>query len=554
MEKQLQQIIYQAALKAYQAGILPVMPVEDVNIEVPRIKSHGDFSTNYAMAMAKQQKKHPREIADALLDNIITTDDSIIERVELAGVGFINFFIKHSAWTPCLNRVLQEGARYGSGNMGQNRRVQVEFVSANPTGPLHIGHGRGAAVGDAVAAILAFCGYQVEREYYINDSGRQIGTLGRSVYLRLKEARGANVEFSEDCYQGGYIKDIARELYAEEGAALLALPEDEAVTVCARYAAGVILDGIKADLAAFNIYFDHYFSEQRLYDSGRVEAVLKLLEQNGLAYRREGALWAQTTRFGDEKDRVVIRANGLTTYFASDIAYCQEKFERGFDRVINVMGADHHGYIPRLKAGVDMLGFDSARLQAILVQMVNLLRQGKLVAMSTRSGEFETLRAVIDEVGADAARFTFLTRSYDSMLDFDLDVAKMQSNENPVYYVQYVHARISSILQKAAEAGVTVGVFAEGLEKLTSSEEMDLIKALYAFPCVVAEAGAHLAPHRLTHFLMEFAGAFHSFYNAHRVLDEDAVMTSARLNLVSAVRQVIKNGLMLLGVNAPEKM
>lgn len=554
MEKQLQQIIYQAALKAYNDGVLPQAPLETVNIEVPRIKTHGDFSSNYAMTMAKLQGKAPREIAAAVMNNIVTGDDALIERVELAGGGFINFFVRHSAWTPIITAVLEQGDRYGESAVGQNQRLQVEFVSANPTGPLHIGHGRGAAVGDAVSSLLKACGYSVEREYYINDSGRQIGTLGRSVYLRMRENQGETVDFPQDCYQGDYIKDITKTLLDLEGPALLQKPEDAAIAICARYAAGVILDGIKDDLAAFNIYFDNYFSEQSLYDSGRVDAVLKLLEENGMAYREDGALWAKTTIFGDEKDRVIIRANGQTTYFASDIAYSQEKFQRGFDRIINVMGADHHGYIPRLKAGVAMLGYDAEQTSAILVQMVNLLREGRPVAMSTRSGEFETLRSVVDEVGVDAARFIFLTRSYDSPLDFDLDVAKKQSNENPVYYVQYVHARICSLLEKAAEAGFADIALTAGLAKLTAPEEMALIKALKTYPAVIAEAGATLAPHRLTHFLMEFAAAFHSFYNVHRVLDEDREVSMGRLNLVKAVRQVFKNGLALLGVSAPVKM
>lgn len=554
MEKQLQQIIYQAALKAHEQGFLPQTPPLNVNIEVPRIKTHGDFSSNYAMAMTKSQNKSARDIAGILVNHLETGVNSIIERVELAGPGFINFFVKHSAFTPYITKVLSAGDCYGTNNTGQNRRVQVEFVSANPTGPLHIGHGRGAAVGDAVASLLKACGFNVEREYYINDSGRQIGTLGLSVYLRMRELNGASVDFPADCYQGAYIKNIARELLAKEGASLLQKPEDEATLICARYAAGVILNGIKNDLAAFNIHFDNYFSEQSLYDSGRVNAVIKLLEDKGLVYCEEEALWAKTSLFGDEKDRVVVRANGLTTYFASDIAYCQEKFERGFERVINVMGADHHGYIPRLKAGVSMLGHNAQNLNAILVQMVNLLRNGKPVAMSTRAGEFEELGAVINEVGVDAARFIFLTRSYDSPLDFDLDVAKKQSNENPVYYVQYVHARICSILEKAREAGLTDFAADFGLNKLVAAEEMDLIKALQTYPQVVAEAGATLAPHRLTHFLMEFAAAFHSFYNVHRVLDEDRELSCGRLNLVKAVRQVIKNGLTLLGVSAPEKM
>lgn len=554
MEKQLQQIIYQAALKAYNEGVLPQAPLETVNIEVPRIKAHGDFSSNYAMTMAKLQGKAPREIAASIMDNIATGNDDLIERVELAGGGFINFFVRHSAWTPIITAVLEQGDRYGENTVGENRRMQVEFVSANPTGPLHIGHGRGAAVGDAVSSLLKACGYSVEREYYINDSGRQIGTLGRSVYLRMRENQGETVDFPQDCYQGDYIRDIAKTLLDLEGRALLQKPEDEAIALCARYAAGIILDGIKDDLAAFNIYFDNYFSEQSLYDSGRVDAVLKLLEEKGMAYREDGALWAKTTLFGDEKDRVIIRANGQTTYFASDIAYSQEKFQRGFNRIINVMGADHHGYIPRLKAGVAMLGYDAEQTSAILVQMVNLLREGKPVAMSTRSGEFETLRSVVDEVGVDAARFIFLTRSYDSPLDFDLDVAKKQSNENPVYYVQYVHARTCSLLEKAAESNLTDFPVTAGLDKLTSPEEMALIKALKTYPAVIEEAGTTLSPHRLTHFLMEFAAAFHSFYNVHRVLDDDLDVSMGRLNLVKAVRQVFKNGLTLLGVSAPAKM
>jgi arginyl-tRNA synthetase len=439
--------------------------------------------------------------------------------------------------------------------MGRGHNVQVEFVSSNPTGPLHVGHGRGAAVGDSVASILAFSGYEVQREYYINDSGRQIRTLGLSVLLRYRALFGETVNFPETCYQGDYIKDMARALKEKHGDGLLAQDEDDAVSACARYAAGLIIDGIRQDLLDFGVSFDQWFSEQSLYDTGRVEACIARLRENLLVYEKDGALWFKTSDFGDEKDRVVVRNNGITTYFASDIAYHQEKFERGFDTVIDVWGADHHGYIPRMKAAVEASGTNPDQFQVILVQLVNLLRGGEPVAMSTRAGEFVTLQDVVKEVGRDAARFLFLTRHYDSTLDFDLEVAKQKSNDNPVYYVQYVHARIASICRKA-DIPLADGeaLDPQALATLTTPDDVQLIKLLNRYPDIIATSARFREPHRVTFYLMTLAGAFHSYYNRQRVLTDDPVATKGRLYLVTAVQKVIRNGLTLLGVSAPERM
>ncbi len=434
----------------------------------------------------------------------------------------------------------------------------MEFVSANPTGPLHVGHGRGAAVGDTVANLLSFCGYDVHREYYINDSGRQIRTLGNSVFLRYKELCGEKIDFPKDCYQGDYIIEYAKEIRAEKGESLLKQDESEAVSYCARIAADAILEGIRKDLEDFGVSFDNWYSEQSLFDSGKVETVIKAFRDKGIIYENDGAFWFKTTDFGDEKDRVVIRSNGLTTYFASDIAYHQEKFERGFERIVDVWGADHHGYIPRLSASIEASGHRRDHFSVILIQLVSLLRGGIPVAMSTRSGEFDTLQEVVSEVGKDAARFIFLTRHHESHLDFDLELAKKKSNDNPVYYVQYVHARISSIMEKAAERGIDISEICNAgynqIHGLTEPEEIQLIKALSRYPEVIAAAGNFMEPHRITYYLMELASGFHTYYNKHKVLTDDSDLTFARLYLVTAVQKVIRNGLELLGVSAPEKM
>ena len=555
MKSKLKRMLVDAVGRAHAGGALPAADTGDMVVEAPKHAAHGDFSTNLAMVTAKSQRMAPRRIAEIVLAHL-EDPEGLLADTAIAGPGFVNFFIRPEAWAPVLARIHAAGERYGAGDLGRGRRVQVEFVSANPTGPLHVGHGRGAAVGDAVANILAMAGWDVRREYYINDSGRQIRTLGRSVHLRYLEICGRTVDFPADCYQGDYIRALAEEIRAARGDDLLAMDEAAAVEACARHAAGAILAGIRRDLEDFGVRFDQWFSEQGLFDAGRVEAAIDALRHRGIVYEKEGALWCGTSAFGDEKDRVVVRNNGLTTYFASDIAYHRDKFRRGFERVIDVWGADHHGYIPRMTAAVEASGQRRDQFRVILVQLVNLLRGGQPVAMSTRAGEFVTLADVVAEVGRDAARFIFLTRHYESPLDFDLELAKQQTNDNPVYYVQYVHARIASILRKAADDyGIeTVTPDPEALAALDTPEDVQLIKALAGYPEVVAAAAEMLEPHRVTFFLMDLAAAFHAYYNRHRVLVEDPRVAAGRLLLVRTVQQIIANGLGLLGVSAPERM
>jgi len=554
MKQKIIDLIAAAARKAHAAGCLPASELPPVEVEEPKMGSHGDFATNFAMLAAKTQKMAPRKIAQAVVDHLEDSDNLLVQ-VDIAGPGFINFFIKPQAWAPWVHQVLTQGSAYGASQMGRGLKVQVEFVSANPTGPLHVGHGRGAAVGDSVASLLDFCGYDVQREFYINDSGRQIQTLGRSVLLRAMEILGQAVDFPEDCYQGDYIRDLAREVIAAKGADFFAGDEDQALGYCARYAAAANIAAIRKDLMDFGIEYQHWFSEQSLYDSGRVDQVLEEMKARGMVYCQDGAWWFKSSAFGDEKDRVVVRQNGQTTYFASDIAYHQDKYKRGFEKVIDVWGADHHGYIPRMTAAVEAGGQRPDQFQVILVQLVNLLRGGQPVAMGKRSGEFVTLKDVIDEVGRDAARFIFLTRDYASPLDFDLEVAKQKTNDNPVYYVQYVHARIASIMRKAAEQGIGPVAWRESAAaQLVEAEEIQLIKAMVRYSEVLRSAVEILAPHRVAFYLMDLAALFHAYYNKHRVLDGDTEQTHARLCLILAVQTVIRNGLTLLGVSAPESM
>ncbi len=554
IKQQIERIVHQALDDAFRAGQLPSSDFPAFVVEEPNVEAHGDFSTNAAMVMASIQKMAPRKIAGILVEHL-QRHPSGVKRIDIAGPGFINFYLSSAAWHPVVRRIAEQGGAFGASDVGRGRRVQVEFVSSNPTGPLHVGHGRGAAVGDAVAAILAACGYDVQREYYINDSGRQIHTLGQSVYLRLREHFGRTVDFPETCYQGDYIRELAAEIAAAEGKAALQWPEDQAIRHCARYACEKILAGIRRDLGDFGVTFDRWFSEQSLYDNGQVDESIAFFRERGLIYEKDGALWFKTSAFGDEKDRVVVRSNGQTTYFASDIAYHQDKFRRGFDRVIDVWGADHHGYIARMTAAVEAGGIARERFGVILVQLVNLLRGGEPVAMSTRAGRFDTLAQVIREVGRDAARFIFLSRHHESALDFDLELARQKTNDNPVFYVQYVHARISSILRKAREQGMEgVAWDADAVAQLTAPEETALIKAMDRFPDTVSAAAEMLEPHRITYYLMNLASLFHAYYNKHRVLTDDARLSRGRLCLVLAVRQVIRNGLTLLGVSAPEKM
>ncbi len=531
------------------SGVMP-----EIGLEVPAHTEHGDFSTNVAMAMARAEKKAPRKIAETIVE-ALGDGDGMWDRIEIAGPGFINFYLTPRCWFGMLDDVYRQGELYGRTHTGAGRKVQVEFVSANPTGPLHIGHGRGAATGDAVAAVMTAAGYDVQREYYINDAGNQMLTLGRSLFLRYKELLGEAVDFPTDCYQGVYIVDLAREVLEKEGERLRDLPEEEALRFFSDFGGGKIRDGIEDDLAAFGVHFDNWYSEQSLYDRQEVERGIALLQERGLTYEKEGAIWFRTTDYGDDKDRVLVRSNGATTYFASDVAYHKEKYDRGFDTVIDVWGADHHGYVPRMKAVLAGLERNPQDLQIILVQLVNLLRNGQQVAMSTRSGEFVTLREVIDEVGRDACRFFFLMRRSDSQLDFDLELAKKQSNENPVFYVQYAHARVCSINRNAEEQGMSIPVQGQvDFDCLTLEDELMLAKLVSRYPEVVDGAAANFEPHRIVFYLQELAARFHSYYNKGRVIIDDPEVSQARLYLINCVRTVLHNALVLLGVSAPDRM
>lgn len=555
MKDKLEKIMKSAALEAFKAGDLNSGEFGDIAIEETKNAAHGDFATNFALAGASIQKMPPRKIAEAILRHITDPENIIIE-TQIAGPGFINFFISPAAWYPALQEVYEKGALFGAVNIGRGRKVQVEFVSANPTGPLHVGHGRGAVVGDALASILNFCGFDAHREYYINDAGRQIRTLGTSVYLRCLELAGRKIDFPDDAYQGEYIYNIAKSLMSEKKETLFSMAEEDAIDTSARYAAGLILDGIRTDLENLGIRFDTWFSEQTLYDAGKVENTIKMAKEKDLAYEFEGAVWFRSSSFGDDKDRVIVRGNGLTTYFASDIAYHVDKFERGYDKIIDVWGADHHGYVPRLTAAIAALGYKPDQFKVVLAHLVNLVRQGEPVSMSTRAGQFVTLSDVVDEVGVDAARFIFLTRHHESPLDFDLELAKQKTNDNPVYYVQYVYARISSIMKKAgAQHGIDSNeAFNDIPSNLTAPEEIQLMKHLARYREIIEGAAKLMEPHRVAYYLMELAAAFHAYYNKHRVISDDVVLSRDRLYLVKGVRTVIGNGLTLLGVSTPESM
>ncbi len=542
-----------SALAAKAAGALTFEALPAFEIETPKVAEHGDFAANIAMLLASQAKRPPRQIAEIVVQ-YLAPPAGLLAKVEIAGPGFINFFIEESYWFGVLPEIHELGSTYGNSDLGAGKKVQVEFVSANPTGPLHIGHGRGAALGDVLANLLAATGHRVEREYYINDVGNQIFTLGKSLYYRLRELRREKVEFPKDGYQGDYMKDLARQYAAEQGP----LPEgelgDEEITVLGRYAGDQILAGIDRDLKDFGVTFDRWFSETSLYEEGWVERAFERLKKEGLMYEQEGALWFASTRFGDDKDRVVKRSTGATTYFASDIAYHLQKFERQFDLMVDLWGADHHGYVPRLKAAAQALGFGE-RLRVLLVQLVTLLRHGEPVAMTTRGGTFETLRDVIDEVGKDAARFMFLTRRADAPLDFDLEVAKQQNAENPVYYVQYAHARLASVFRQPEAKGLEEAAPEPALFPLLSlAEEVELVKRLAAYPELVDGAALYLEPHRITYFLTELASQLHSYYYKHRFITDNGNLTKARLALVKGVKTVLAHGLGLLGVTAPETM
>jgi len=601
MKQQVQDLLATALRSLADDGLPLTADYPAAQVERSRGPSHGDFSSNVALVTAKAAHSKPRELAQRLMEAL--PDSPLVARVEIAGPGFLNFFLTPNAYLSLIPEILAAGPDYGRSRFGAGKRVQVEFVSANPTGPLHVGHGRGAAYGAVVADLLAAVGFDVQREYYVNDAGRQMDILATSVWLRYLELCGEELRFPANGYRGDYVWDIAATLHRDHGDAYLhaseevlaGVPEDaasadelddagnplsdapagdkeqhvDALIERAKRLLGdnryrfvfelglnTILDDIRDDLSLFGVEYQEWYSERSLTESGAVNKAIERLRHSGHAYEKNGALWFRSTDFGDEKDRVVVRDNGQITYFASDIAYHMDKLERGFERVIDIWGADHHGYVPRVKAALQALGDDPSKLDVLLVQFAILYRNGEKAQMSTRSGEFVTLRELRKEVGCDAARFFYVMRRCEQHLDFDLDLAKSQSNDNPVYYVQYAHARVCSVLRQAAEKGMAAEPTPgdANLERLTQTHEQDLLKTMARYPDVVEAAALNEEPHQLTHYLRELANDFHTYYNAHQFLVQDAALRDARLKLILAARQVLRSGLNLLGVSAPESM
>jgi len=587
LKHEIEQLLVQAVRGLQAGGVLPESIDYKIVVDRARQKEHGDFATNLAMMLAKPAGKPPRELAEHLIKALPASP--LVAKTEIAGPGFINFFLTQGAQLNVIDSVLDQGQRYGHSEVGGGRKIQVEFVSANPTGPLHVGHGRGAAYGATVANLLQAAGYSVHREYYVNDAGRQMDILATSIWLRYLDLAGETITFPVNGYKGDYIWDIAATLHRENGDAyrhpaavvFKDLPPDEsgetgggdkekhidALIDRAKTLLGkdnyrkvfdlgleVILGDIRQDLEEFRVTYDDWFSERTLTDSGKVKQCLDRLQQSGHVYEKGGALWFRSTDFGDEKDRVVVRDNGQATYFASDIAYHMDKLERGFERVIDIWGADHHGYVPRVKAALAAIGDDPSKLDVLLVQFAVLYRGGEKVQMSTRSGEFVTLRELRKEVGNDAARFFYVLRKCEQHMDFDLDLAKSQSNDNPVYYVQYAHARVCSVFRQLTEKKMSYDRTQADHGLLTEDHEQVLITALSRYPELLENAAQSHEPHQLAQYLRELANGLHTYYNAHTFLVEDDALRNARLNLISAVRQVIANGLELLGVAAPESM
>jgi arginyl-tRNA synthetase len=586
VKEHIAQILAGAVAKLQGDGVLPGDLTPVIIVEHTREREHGDFASNLALALAKAARCRPRELAGRLVAAIAA--DALIDRVEVAGPGFINFFLGPDAYHSVIGEILERASGFGRSRHGAGQSIQVEFVSANPTGPLHVGHGRGAAYGAAVAALLEAIGYRVHREYYVNDAGRQMDILAASVYLRYLELCGEDIPFPSNGYQGDYVWDIGATLHREQGERLwhpaatvfTDVPADEPAggdrethidAVITRlqtllgqedyrlvFDAGLnaILHNIRQDLKEFGVVYDEWFSERSLTENGAVEKVIARLKQSGHTYVKDGALWFRSTDYGDEKDRVIVRENGQKTYFASDIAYHANKLERGYVRVIDIWGADHHGYVPRVRAALKALGDDPAKLDVLLVQFAVLYRGGAKVQMSTRSGEFVTLRELRQEVGNDAARFFYVMRKCEQHMDFDLDLARSQSSDNPVYYVQYAHARVMSVFRQLAEKGYgwDRALGARHLALLGEMHEQQLMISLSRYPEVIEDAALNHEPHLLTHYLRELANDFHTYYNAHTFLVADEPLRNARLNLIAATRQVIANGLQLLGVSAPDVM
>lgn len=542
--------IKKAALTAIEKGTVKEGELPEVLLEVPPQKEFGDFASNFAMQSARSLKCNPRIVAQAVIDNL---DCAYVDRAEIAGPGFINFYLKDNWLSDMFANIVKAGENYGNLTAPTNEKIQLEYVSANPTGPLHVGHGRGAAVGSSLANLMKTAGYDVTREYYINDAGNQINNLAASVNARYLEAYGIDVEFPENGYHGHDIIETAERIKRIYGDKFLHMDEDKRIEEFRTIALKEKLAALKEDLEAFNVTYDVWFSEQTLHDGNKIKEACDLLTERGYMYEKDGALWLKATEHGDDKDRVVIRDNGVPTYFAADIAYHRNKFERGFDRVINLWGADHHGYIARMKAAVGALGYNPDQLEILILQMVSLYRNGELVKMSKRTGQSVTLNELIEEVGTDAARFFFVMRSIDSQLDFDLTLATEKSNENPVYYIQYAHARICSIFRQLKEAGIEEAADAD-YTLLTDQTETELIKKLGEYPELIASAAKERAVHRVAHYVHELAGLFHSFYNQCRILGVDPELQQARIKLVKATQHVLRHALNILGVSAPERM
>ncbi|KZN99909.1 arginine--tRNA ligase [Pseudobacillus badius] len=550
VQEQLKEEVKAAVLKA---GLAQEEEIPAVVLEAPKEKAHGDYSTNMAMQLARVAKKAPRAIAEEMIAHFDQSKASI-EKIEIAGPGFINFYMNNAYLTDLIPVVLAEGADYGKTNFGNSQKIQVEFVSANPTGDLHLGHARGASVGDSLCNVLEKAGYDVTREYYINDAGNQIHNLALSVEARYFQALGQDKEMPEDGYHGQDIVGIGRKLAEEFGDKFAGMPEKERYDAFREYGLKYEMEKLKKDLENFRVPFDVWYSETSLYQNGKIDEALAALREKGHIYEEDGAVWFRSTAFGDDKDRVLVKNDGTYTYLTPDIAYHKDKFERGYEKVINIWGADHHGYIPRMKAAVEALGYHPANLEVEVIQLVHLYKNGEKMKMSKRTGKAVTMRELVEEVGLDAVRYFFAMRSGDTHMDFDLDLAVSESNENPVYYAQYAHARISSILRQGEEQGMTMNKEAD-LSLIGAEKEIDLLKKIGDFPQVVAEAAEKRIPHRVANYIQELSAAFHSFYNAEKVLDaSNQPLSEARLALVKTVQITLKNALQLIGVSAPEKM
>lgn len=550
VKERLKEEIKAAVIKAELAS---EAEIPEVILEIPKEKAHGDYATNMAMQLARVAKKAPRMIAEQLVENFDKTKASI-EKIEIAGPGFINFYMNNSYLTDLIPTILEARSEYGQTNTGKGQKVQVEFVSANPTGDLHLGHARGAAVGDTLCNVLAKAGYDVQREYYINDAGNQIHNLALSVEARYRQALGQDAPMPEDGYHGADVIGIGQKLAEEQGDSLLQKDEQERYKYFRDYGLKFELAKLREDLKQFRVEFDNWFSETSLYENGKIDVALDALREKGELYEEDGATWFRSTTYGDDKDRVLIKNDGSYTYLTPDIAYHQDKLKRGFEKLINIWGADHHGYIPRMKAAIQALGYNADTLEVEIIQMVNLFQNGEKMKMSKRTGKAVTLRELMEEVGIDAMRYFFAMRSPDSHLDFDLDLAVSKSNENPVYYAQYAHARICSMLRQGEEQNLIFEGVLE-LSHIGAEKEIDLLKKLGEFPEAVAEAAEKRMPHRITNYIYELSSALHSFYNAEKVINlEELEKSKARLALVKAVQITLKNALDIVGVSAPEKM